>query len=545
MAIPGRKSKMRLLLLSNINMRPLVKQLAPCGVACGTYNSMLADLSTTASPAAAQDISHVLCMFDTDALMGEALYGAGPADQCDHFLAALDAFCEKHPSKVVVTNTFCLSSNRWLGFADFHHEASLKNTEAQLNATLAAIARTRVNLLVLDIELLFRRHGEDSLVSNAFWYVGRIRYTAKMFDLLGQAIKQALNAHAQKSRKVLVLDLDNTLWGGIVGEVGALGIALGEDGHGRCFRDFQRALKAVRRTGVMLVAASKNNASDVNEVFEKNSMMVLNREDFVVIRANWQSKAENIVAIADTLNLGVDSFVFIDDNPVEREEVTRFLPEVAVPSFPSRPEDLTDWFFREVVSVHFAKYAITSEDASKTEQYCANEARRKMAMNFDLDGYLAQLGIECAISVDMENQLPRAAQMTQKTNQFNLTSRRYDITDIARFLHSSEHAVLMLEYRDRFGNEGSVALAIVDLAEARIDTFLTSCRVIGRKVEGRLLEKAIELCRARGHQRIIGEYIPTKKNQLVADFYDTHGFSPMGISADGCKMYERRIDARL
>jgi hypothetical protein len=171
---------MRLLLLSNINMRPLVKQLAPWEVACGTYNSMLADLSTTASPAAAPDISHVLCMFDTDALMGEAFYGTGPADQCDLFLAALDAFCEKHPSKVVVTNAFCLSSNRWLGFADFHHEASLKNTEAQLNAKLAAIAKTRANLLVLDIELLFRRHGEDSLVSNAFWYIGRIRYTAKM-----------------------------------------------------------------------------------------------------------------------------------------------------------------------------------------------------------------------------------------------------------------------------------------------------------------------------------------------------------------------------
>jgi FkbH-like protein len=536
---------MRLLLLSNINMRPLVKQLSPWEVACGSYNSMLADLAATSSAAVAPEVSHVLCMFDADTLMGEALYDTGPADQCHLFLAALDAFCERHPGKVVVTNTFCLSSNRWLNFADFHHEASLRHAEAQLNAKLAAIARSRVNLLVLDIELLFRRHGEGSLISNAFWYVGRIRYTAKMFELLGRAIKQALNAHAQKSRKVLVLDLDNTLWGGIVGEVGALGIGLGEDGPGRCFRDFQRALKAVRKTGVLLVVASKNNASDVNEVFEKNNKMVLKREDFVVIRANWQPKAENIVAIADILNLGVDSFVFIDDNPVERDEITRFLPEVAVPTFPSRREDLTEWFFREVAPVYFGKYTITSEDSAKSEQYSANEARRKMAMNFDLDGYLAELGIECAISIDMEHQIPRAAQMTQKTNQFNLTSRRYDITDMARFLRSNEHAVLMLEYRDRFGDEGSVALAIVDLAEARIDTFLTSCRVIGRKVEDRLLDKAIELCRARGHQRIIGEYIPTKKNQLVADFYDCHGFSPVGMSVDGCKMYERRIDARL
>jgi FkbH-like protein len=544
MAIMERESKMRLLLLSNINMQPLVGQLAPWDVACGSYNSMLGDLATATSAAAARDISHVVCMFDTDSLMGEALYGAGSADQCDLFLAALDAFCERHPDKVIVTNTFCASSNRWLGFADFHHEASLKNLEMQLNAKLAGIARTRVNLLVLDIEVLFRRHGEDALVSKAFWYVGRIRYTAKMFDLLGQTIKRALNAHAQKSRKVLVLDLDDTLWGGIVGEVGALGIVLGEDGAGRCFRDFQRALKAIRKTGVLLVAVSKNNAADVDEVFEKNNMMILKREDFVIIRANWQSKAENIVAIADTLNLGVDCFVFVDDNPVERDAITRFLPGVAVPTFPDRPEHLTDWFFRDVVSAHFGKYKITGEDTAKTEQYRANEMRRKMAMSFDLDDYLAALGIECAISVDKDNQLVRAAQMTQKTNQFNLTSRRYDVTDLARFLHSSDHAVLMLEYRDRFGDEGSVALAIVDLAEARIDTFLTSCRVIGRKVEDRLLDKAIDLCRTRGHQKIIGEYIPSKKNQLVADFYDTHGFAPVGELLDGRKIYERSIDAR-
>jgi FkbH-like protein len=536
--------KMRLLLLSNVNMQPLVRKLAPLDVACGAYNSMLADLSIATSAAAGPDVSHVVCLFDTDTLMGDALYGAGPAEQCDVFLAALDSFCERHPHKVVVSSTFCLGSNRWLGFADFHHESSLRSLEVQLNARLAAIATSKPNLLVIELEVLFRRYGENALVSNAFWYTGRIRYTAKMFDLLAQTIRRALDAYAQKSRKVLVLDLDNTLWGGIVGEVGATGISLAEDGPGRCFRDFQRALKAIRKTGVLLVALSKNNTSDVNEVFEKNQMMVLKREDFVIIRANWQSKAENIITIADALSLGVDSFVFIDDNPVEREEIIRFLPEVAVPEFPDRPEELSSWFFRDVVAAYFGKYVITAEDAAKTEQYSANEARRKMAMSFDLDGYLAELGIECAISVDEENQLVRAAQMTQKTNQFNLTTRRYDVTDLARFLRSNQHAVLLLEYRDRFGDEGSVALAIVDLAEARIDTFLTSCRVIGRKVEDHLLDKAIELCRMRGHRKIIGEYIPSKKNQLVADFYDTHGFAPMGESADGRKIYERRIYGR-
>jgi FkbH-like protein len=534
---------MKVLLLSNVNMQPLLRRLEPWDVGCGTYNSMLADLATTDSPAAASDVTHVICLFDTDTLMGEALYGAGAPEQCEMFLAALDGFCARHPDKVVVANTFCVGSNRWLGFADFGHQASLKSAEAQLNARLAAIAKTRRNLVVLDLDVLFRRHGEDALVSNAFWYVGRIRYTAKMFDLLGETIRRALDAHAQKSRKVLVVDLDNTLWGGIVGEVGPHGITLSEDGPGRCYSDFQRALQAIRRTGVLLVALSKNNAADVDEVFDQNAKMILKREDFALIRANWQSKAENMVAIADALNLGIDSFVFIDDNPIEREEVARFLPEVAVPAFPSRCEELTNWLLRDVVPAYFGKYAITAEDAAKTEQYRANEARRKMAASFDLDGYLAELGIECSIQVDMENQLVRAAQMTQKTNQLNLTTRRYEVTDLARFVQSQEHAVLMLDYRDRFGDEGSVALAIVDLAEGRIDTLLTSCRVIGRKVESRLIDKAIELCRARGHRRIVGEYIPTRKNQLVADFYDKHGFVPAATFADGRKIYERAINA--
>src|ERR1700674_3482073 len=492
----GAALAMKVLLVSNVNMQPLARRLRPWDVSCGAYNSMLTDLATISSRATAADVTHLVCLYDTDSLMGDALYGAGPPDQCDMFLAAIDGFCARNPDKVVVTNTFCLTSNRWLGFADIVHESSLKATEARLNLRLTEIAKAHANLLVFDLDLLFRRHGEDVLLSNAFWYTGRVRYTAKMFDLLATTIQRAIAAHAQKCRKVLILDLANTLWCGLV-----------------------------------------------DEVFAQNPMMILRREDFPVIRANWQPKAENIAAIAETLNLGVDSFVFIDDNPVEREAIARFLPEVAIPAFPDHVENLQSWLVRDVVPIYFGKYAITPEDVAKTEKYRANEARRQMAASFDLDGYLAELGIECAIHVDTENRLLRAAQMTQKTNQFNLTTRRYDVTELARFVHSPEHAVLLLDYRDRFGEEGSVALAIVDLAEGRIETFLTSCRVIGRKVEDRLLDKAVELCRERGHRKIVGEYIPTPKNQLAADFYEIHGFTPSVQYPDGRKIYERSIDA--
>jgi FkbH-like protein len=534
---------MRFLLLSNVNMQPLSAALKPFDVACGAHNSLLADLSTASSPATAADVTHVLCLFDTDAMMGDALYGSGAPEQCEMFLAALESYCGRHPEKVVVANTFCLGSSRSLGFADLTHQSSLKSIETSLNARLISVAKAHPNLLIFDMELLFRRHGEDALLSNTFWYAGRIRYTARMFELLADTIRQALAAHAQKSRKVLVLDLDNTLWGGIVGELGATGVTLGEDGAGRCYRDFQRSLKAIQKTGVLLAIASKNNETDVDEVFDKNPMMILRREDFAAICANWEPKAENIVRVADILNLGMDSFVFIDDNPVERDAIRKFLPEVAVPEFPARAENLQTWFLRDVAPAYFGKYAITAEDAEKTEQYRANTARQKLAASFDLDSYLRELDIECNIHVDAATQLVRAAQMTQKTNQFNLTTRRYDVTDLARFVESTEHAVLMLDYRDRFGDEGSVGLAIVDLSQGRIDTFLTSCRVIGRKVEGRLLDKAVELCRDRGLQRIVGEYIPSRKNKMVASFYEDHGFKPLLRGPDGRITYEKSIDA--
>ena len=177
---------------------------------------------------------------------------------------------------------FSFSSNRWLGFADVLHASSLKACEATLNTKLVAIAKSHPNLLLLDLDLLFRRHGEDALVSDAFWYTGRIRYTARMFELLAETIRRAIDAHAQRCKKVLILDLDDTLWGGVVGELGPLGIALSEDGVGRCYRDFQRCIKAVTRTGVLLAIVSKNNEADVIEVFDKNKMMVLRQDDFAL-----------------------------------------------------------------------------------------------------------------------------------------------------------------------------------------------------------------------------------------------------------------------
>ena len=277
-----------------------------------------------------------------------------------------------------------------------------------------------------------------------------------MFGSLARLLQQALDAFVGRARKVLILDLDNTLWGGVVGESGPLGIDLSEDGTGRCYRDFQRTVKALQGTGVLLAISSKNNPADLEEVFERNPMMILRREDFACIRANWETKPQNLVEIAESLNLGLDSFVFLDDNPIEREMVKAALPMVAVPDFPEHLEQLPGWFLREIVPAWFGKYILTNEDNGKTRQYRANEERRQLSRSLDFDEFLRDLQIECGMRVDPVEQTARIAQLTQKTNQFNLTSRRYQITDIEHFLGSSSHAVLLLDYRDRFGDEGSV-----------------------------------------------------------------------------------------
>lgn len=217
------------------------------------------------------------------------------------------------------------------------------------------------------------------------------------------------------------------------------------------------------------------------------------------------------------------------------------MPGVVVPEFPAQIENLPAWFLREIVPAWFGKYTLTAEDLNKTGQYRVNEERRQLSSSLDLDAFLRDLQIECVLQVDPAGQINRIAQMTQKTNQFNLTTRRYEIPDIQRFLDSPDHAVVLLEYKDRFGSEGAVGLAILNYAEARIDALPMNCRVIGRKVEERILSKACDLFQARGCPGIAAEFIPTRKNRQVAAFYDSHGFTLLSEEQDGRKIYERII----
>ena len=375
--------------------------------------------------------------------------------------------------------------------------------------------------------------------------MGRIKLNSRAFEILGAEIKNLTDAYHGQIRKVLALDIDNTLWGGIVGEDGVKGIKLSEEGIGKVYVDFQRAVKALKSLGIILALCSKNNYADIKEAFDNHPMIMLKLTDFASIRINWEDKVTNLQAIAEELKLGLDTFVFIDDNPIERALVREHLPEVATPDFPDDTTRLVSWFVDDVANVFFPKFSLTEEDKSKTEQYLANSQRKFFGNNIDLDAFIR--GLEIRLTLHENNSLlaERAAQMTQKTNQFNLTTKRYSVGEIESFLKSHNWTVFNLEYEDRFGKEGIIGTAIVrvDSSSALFDSFLLSCRVIGRKVEFLFLDQIVNVLRSKhkGINTLYSAYEPTSKNVIAADFYEQAGFAVIESDVAGAKKYSMQI----
>ena len=332
---------------------------------------------------------------------------------------------------------------------------------------------------------------------------------------------------ALKRKKCLVLDLDNTLWGGILGEDGVAGIKIGGEYPGKAFEWWQQALKRLKDSGVMLAVCSKNNEADVLEAWERNPFMVLRKDDFVAWRINWQDKATNVRELASELNIGLDSMVFVDDNPAERELIRQMLPMVAVPEFPEKPYQLMS-FFETLTREYFRVYAINREDKTKTEQYKANALRTAEQAKFaDFDDYLRSLEIKIDVMPLDDFNRPRLAQMTQKTNQFNLTTHRYSEDDI-QHMANDRCLVYALSVSDRFGDNGitgEIILRPKGNDTMIIDTLLLSCRILGKGIEFAFLDTILNLTASKGVKTVEASYIKSAKNAQVADFYDRAGFT--------------------
>jgi FkbH-like protein len=401
--------------------------------------------------------------------------------------------------------------------------ASLLDALELLNAGVRSLER----VWVLDAAREVARLGERAALDPRYWFLYKAPFRAELLAALAQSFAARIAAQRGLGRKVLVLDCDQTLWGGVVGEDGPQGVALDPATHpGNIFHAFQRQLLALRRAGVLLALSSKNEEADVFEVLDHHPHAVLCREHLVGWRINWAPKAQALQELAQELNLGLDSFVFIDDSPTECAQVRAALPMVEVLQVPEKLSELP----RLLAAYRgFALGAATPEDRARTRYYQEDRARTLASTAFgSVDDFLRTLKLEAEVGPPSASELPRVAQLTQKTNQFNLTTRRYSQAELEALIAQGA-IVRRLVVRDRFGDSGltGVAIAVREGEGARVDTFLLSCRVLGRRLEETLLAELLrDVDAAWAPAWVEGEHRATLKNGQTRDFYPRLGFTP-------------------
>jgi FkbH-like protein len=404
---------------------------------------------------------------------------------------------------------------------------------AEFNRRLVLKAR-QDSRLVLDVNALAGLVGQSIWSAGRYWYAAKYPFATAMIPLYTDHVMRILAAQMGRSRRVLVLDLDNTLWGGIVGDDGIEGLALGNGSPlGEAHSALQRMALSLKERGIILCVSSKNDETIALDAFRNHPEMILKENDIVAFRVNWEDKAANIKAIADAIDLGLDSFVFLDDNPAERKRVRDALPAVAVPEL---PEDPADWLPVFQAAGYFEQAGFSREDQLRAGYYKANAQRAaQMERIGNHDDYLHSLGMTLSIAPFDTPGRKRIAQLISKSNQFNLTTRRYSEAEIAVLQSDPDALTLQARLEDIFGDNGMISAVICRQTGQcwEVDTWIMSCRVLGRCVEETILQYMVEQARLRGITEIIGRYIPTAKNCLVRDHFSRLGFSQTGSEEDG------------
>ena len=405
------------------------------------------------------------------------------------------------------------------------------------NSTAWNLAETKGNVQVVDFGAFLNQYPTHERIDWKFYFLSQMILNPRLAGDFRKWLDEQQRALTLKRKKCLVLDLDNTLWGGVLGEDGIDGIQVDGDYPGKAYRYWQEGLKELERNGVILAICSKNNQTDVEALFAAREMP-LSLKDFACTRINWNDKATNIREIAQELNIGLDSMAFVDDNPTERELIRQQLPMVSVPEWPSQPYELPI-FYARLAEDYFSVYTLTDEDKQKTEQYRQNANRAQAQAQFtDMEDFLRSLEMKLTIAPATDITIPRIAQMTHKTNQFNLTTRRYTESDI-RLLLNNGAQIWTLAVADRFGDNGITGLMILVPENGwRIDTLLMSCRVLGKGIEEAFFRSVI----SRYKGAITAQFIPTTKNGQVADFYDRMGLRLERTNDEGVKEYSAQIE---
>lgn len=515
----------RFVVISNVNMQPLARLPGLGDAVQPSYDmTVLHSLDYSSVGAVFVHRDYLMDTFNLPVV-------AESFDVMKMILALVQEAITEHPSVLFIVSNIVLSARHVVGhvMSNSSFGEPFEQLESYFNSELRKLAMRNHNVIILDFKSLVNRYGMNELCSNKYYYMSRIAYTLDGLEYIRSELCSLIDAYYGRCKKVLVLDLDNTMWGGIIGEDGVNGIKLSNEGEGKSYKDFQRCVLALKDIGILLALNSKNNEVDVNCAFNSHPSMILKLDDFIVRKVNWQDKATNMREISSELGLGLDSFVFIDDNKFELDLVKSIMPEVSCYQVPDNIEDYKDWFIDVVIKKEFPKLRVTKEDEDKSRQYESYVKRKNLEQSVGVKNYISSLNIELTMYKNDRNIIDRIAQLTQKTNQFNLTTRRYTIKDIHGFIEDPEIDVWGVKYKDLYGDEGIIGVVIVgksrEITGYNIDTFLLSCRVIGRGVEKAIMHYLVRQYVGDVVKDFVASYIPTEKNKIVSGFYPSCGFS--------------------
>ena len=450
----------------------------------------------------------------------------------------------KNTRATVVLCNFPLPAIAQDGIADAKSAFGEMQFYYELNSRLAQLVAAHSRVHLLDIARLAARFGSDRAHDPKMYYLAKQEWSPAFCQVVAGEMTRFLVALEGRSKKCVVLDLDNTLWGGVLGEEGPRGILIGEgDPRAEAYLEWQHKLKALKERGILLAICSKNNAEDVTEAFELRPDMPLRLSDFAAMEINWDSKHVNLQRLATKLNLGIDSFVFIDDNPAECLLVRQMLPEVTTIQLPADPERIPRTL-EELAGLD--KLVILEADREKAQQYQRAAEREQLRESIgDLNGYLHSLHTGITIRPAREEDLDRVHQLFSKTNQFNVTTKRYAMSEIENYHRGGSFDLTIVSAKDAFGDLGTIGLYLVEHSEkqARIDSFVLSCRAMGRGIETAMMNHIKQLYRPVAEAGgLEAEFRPTPKNKPAADFFEKQGFEISAQAADGETRYRLRSE---
>ena len=449
------------------------------------------------------------------------------------------ALAKNQTNAILIVSNFQRPAHAQAGIADAKLEFGEAEFYSTLNFKLQKLCIDESKVYLFDINHVLSCAGIFQTFDPKMYYLAKMEWAEQALQGIAAELFRHVTAILGRTKKCLALDLDNTLWGGIVGEDGIDELKIGEgSAEGEAFLDFQRYIRSLKKRGILLAICSKNNPQDAENVFLNRDEMQLKLDEFSAVKINWEHKHNNLQAIASDLNIGIDSLVFVDDNPVECELIRQMLPDVTTVELPSDPSDYTSTLKRLAV---FEKSMITIEDRTKTAQYAQNSERAALKREIsDINTFLNSLGTEITISHPSEKHKARIHQLFSKTNQFNLTTPRYSLSDIENFLNNPKWAMHIAHVKDNFGDMGLVGLYLINKKDnaVRIDSFIMSCRAMGRGIETAMMNKIKEdYLVNNSFDYIYATYLPTAKNAPVIDFYETEGFDIASKDSTGEKHY--------